>query len=139
MIERFVDTSGWAEWADRTLPCHAEALARFDEVWDLGGRLISTSYVLLELTALLTSPLRMPRGQQIALFQDLRNDPSIEIVFIDAVLDAATWKLWESRPDKHWTLVDCSSFVVMQRRGLTEALTTDHHFEQAGFTRLLIP
>ena len=44
---------------------------------------------------------------------------------------------WESRPDKEWSLVDCASFVVMQQRGLTEVLTTDHHFEQAGFVRLL--
>ncbi len=42
-----------------------------------------------------------------------------------------------ARADKEWSLVDCASFVVMQQRGLTEALTTDRHFEQAGFVRLL--
>jgi predicted nucleic acid-binding protein len=59
------------------------------------------------------------------------------VVIIDTQLDAAAWRLWESRPDKSWSLVDCSSFVVMQQRALTSALTTDHHFEQAGYTRLL--
>ena len=39
--------------------------------------------------------------------------------------------------DKEWSLTDCTSFVVMQEEGLTDALTTDHHFEQAGFTVLL--
>ena len=39
--------------------------------------------------------------------------------------------------DKEWSLVDCASFVIMKQRGVTEALTTDHHFEQAGFVRLL--
>jgi predicted nucleic acid-binding protein len=39
--------------------------------------------------------------------------------------------------DKEWTLTDCASFVIMGERGITEALTGDHHFEQAGFTALL--
>ena len=65
------------------------------------------------------------------------HDPSVQIVPIDLSLEAAAWQLWKSRPDKEWSLVDCSSFIVMQQRGLTEALTTDHHFEQAGFVRLL--
>jgi uncharacterized protein len=42
-----------------------------------------------------------------------------------------------SRRDKEWSLTDCISFVVMKERGLTEALTADHHFEQAGFKALL--
>jgi len=41
--------------------------------------------------------------------------------------------LHNSRPDKHWSLTDCISFVVMQQRGLQRALAYDHHFEQAGF------
>ncbi len=41
------------------------------------------------------------------------------------------------RLDKDWSLTDCISFAVMQERSLTEALTSDHHFEQAGFTALL--
>jgi len=42
-----------------------------------------------------------------------------------------------ARPDKDWSLTDCISFVVMQERGITDALTADHHFEQAGFVALL--
>ena len=61
MIERFVDTSGWAEWADQTLLFHARAATLFEEVWNKRGRLITTGFVLLELTALLTRPLRMPK------------------------------------------------------------------------------
>jgi predicted nucleic acid-binding protein len=85
----------------------------------------------------LTSPLRMPKAMQIALLRDLRSAPWVEMIHVDAGLEAAAWRLWESRPDKDLTLVDCASFVVMQQRSLTEALTTDHHFEQAGFIRLL--
>jgi uncharacterized protein len=45
--------------------------------------------------------------------------------------------LYHSRPDKQWSLTDCISFVVMQEEGVTDALTSDHHFEQAGFRPLL--
>ena len=46
-------------------------------------------------------------------------------------------ELFENRLDKDWSLTDCISFIVMRERGLTEALTGDHHFEQAGFRALL--
>ena len=56
---------------------------------------------------------------------------------IDNVTDTLAWTLYKSRLDKAWSLVDCSSFVVMQQLGIQKALTTDQHFEQAGFIRLL--
>ena len=46
-------------------------------------------------------------------------------------------QLFESRPDKPWSLTDCISFVIMKDQEIQEALTADHHFEQAGFTVLL--
>jgi predicted nucleic acid-binding protein len=103
----------------------------------VGQIIITTNYVLAELTALLNRPLRIPRHQQIQFLTDLRAVSWVHIVPIDSSLDAMAWQLWASRPDKEWTLIDCASFMVMQQRRLTEALTTDHHFEQAGFTRLL--
>lgn len=45
--------------------------------------------------------------------------------------------LYDQRPDKDWSLTDCISFVVMRKQSITEALTGDHHFEQAGFVALL--
>lgn len=137
MSERFVDTSGWAEWADHTLRYHALALALFSETWDQGGRLLTTDYVLGELTALLTSPLRMPKPKQIQLLDAIHSDPSVQVVSLDVLQKRRAWDLWRARPDKSWSFVDCASFTVMRERGLTEALTTDHHFEQAGFIRLL--
>lgn len=54
----------------------------------------------------------------------------------DALFDRGL-ALFRKRPDKKWSLTDCVSFVVMSEEGLTEALTGDHHFEQAGFTAML--
>lgn len=137
MASRFVDTSGWAAWADRREQFHAQAVAAFEKVWQHGGQVATTNWVLAELTALLTSPLRVPKSQQIQLLKDIRADTGVCVVYIDASLEAAAWQLWEARPDKDWTLIDCTSFVAMQQHKLTDAITADHHFEQAGFARLL--
>jgi uncharacterized protein len=83
--------------------------------------------------------LRLPRSKIIDYVDSLRQSAYIEVVHIDNALDDQAWQLLKARPDKEWSLVDCSSFVVMQTFGITEALTTDHHFEQAGFVRLLTP
>ncbi len=52
-------------------------------------------------------------------------------------LYAEGWQLYSNRLDKDWGMIDCISFVIMQERNLTEALTNDHHFEQADFKVLL--
>ena len=83
------------------------------------------------------SPLRIPHAQIIAFIRGLKTSPHVHIVHVDPTLDAQAWQLFIERPDKEWSLVDCASFVVMLQRGLREAFTTDHHFEQAGFVCLL--
>src|SRR5260370_29341134 len=133
----FADTSGWASLVDRRRSFHSLAATLVQQACDDGKTIVTTNYVLAELTALLTSPMRMPRQQQIQYLADIRGASWVEIVPIDSALDSASWQLWESRLDKNWTFVDCTSFVAMHQRTLTEALTTDHPFEQAGFIRLL--
>ena len=138
MTDRFVDTSGWAAWGSANEPYHIPATVAFQEVWDGGHQLITTTYVLAELTALFIR-MRVSRDRQIEMLGDIRSDPSIVVEAIEPTRLDATWKLWASRPDKEWTIVDCASFVVMQSRRLQEAVTTDHHFEQAGYVPLLKP
>jgi predicted nucleic acid-binding protein len=135
--EVFVDTAGWAVLFVRTEPQHAQASSVFQTWKQEGHYLITTNYILAELMALFTSPLRVPRPVQFRYIDVIRSTPYVNIVHVDPTLDAAAWALLKSRPDKAWSLVDAVSFVVMQERGITEALTTDHHFEQAGFVCLL--
>lgn len=59
------------------------------------------------------------------------------MAFLPSVLFSEGLLLYRDREDKEWSLTDCISFVVMEREGLTEALTGDHHFEQAGYGALL--
>jgi len=65
-------------------------------------------------------------------------DAHIEVApFQPALIDSAV-ELYRTRPDKSWSLTDCLSLVVMERRQLTEALTTDRHFEQAGMKVMML-
>ena len=73
-----------------------------------------------------------------ATIQDLRADPNIEVMPVDAALFEHALALYGERMDKEWGLTDCISFVVMHERDLTQVLTTDGHFAQAGFANLLL-
>lgn len=70
------------------------------------------------------------------LLAALRGDPRAVVVSADTELFDRGVMLYTCRADKFWTLTDCISFIVMEDRGIRDALTGDHHFEQAGFTIL---
>ena len=59
------------------------------------------------------------------------------VPFQPELIDSAV-QLYRTRPDKNWSLTDCLSFVVMERRYLTDTLTTDGHFEQAGLKVMML-
>ena len=69
----------------------------------------------------------------------LRADPNVEIVALDRTLFEAAYRLFKERADKDWSITDCISFVVIQERGISEALTADQHFVQAEIKALLFP
>jgi uncharacterized protein len=137
MTSLLIDTSGWGNLIDPTQPFHQQTAILYRAARQQKHRILTTNYIITEVIALLTSPLRIPRPQIIAFIQSLRDSPYIEILHIDSETDAQSWQLLASRQDKAWSLVDCSSFVIMQQNKITQALTNDHHFEQAGFIRLL--
>ncbi len=101
----------------------------------MSGRVVTTAWVLTEVADALAAPER--RADFLALWQLLKNDPEVTVVPASEDLFEAGVDLYARRPDKDWSLTDCISFVVMQERGISEALTGDHHFEQAGFVILL--
>jgi predicted nucleic acid-binding protein len=91
--------------------------------------------VLTEVADALAKP--KLRGGFTRLLNLLESDPDVDIV----APEVADWRrgveLYNHRPDKSWSLTDCISFAVMRQRGITDALTGDRHFEQAGFNALL--
>lgn len=133
----FADTAGWGHLVDASQLCHAQAAEIYRIAKSLQRKLITTNYVIAELVALLLQPLRIPHPKIASFIDGIKSSPHVEIVHVDPETDRLAWQLFTNRPDKARTLVDCASLVVMENRGLSEALTTDHHFEQAGFVRLL--
>jgi uncharacterized protein len=73
------------------------------------------------------------RSTAVAFLDAVRKDPLFEVVGYDRLIYQEGFSLYASRPDKAWSLTDCISFAVMTAKGLSEALTADHHFQQAGF------
>lgn len=137
MNKIFVDTSGWGNLVDTRQRFYPQTRAFYETAKHERTRLVTTNYVLAELVSLLSSPLRLPRSKSINFVDRIKTSLLVDIVHIGEDLDSEAWDFLSNRVDKDWSLVDCSSFVVMQDGGITEALTTDHHFEQAGFVRLL--
>ncbi len=69
-------------------------------------------------------------------FRLLAQDASTQIIKVSPEHFQRGLLLYEQRPDKAWSLTDCTSFVVMEQEGLREALTGDRHFAQAGFVAI---
>ena len=99
------------------------------------GVLVTTSWVLCEVANFLHRA--RDRAGFVRLWNDLRADAGVRIVGPDRQLFEEGIAVYAARPDKDWSLTDCISFVVMRRDAIAEALTADHHFEQAGFVALL--
>lgn len=99
------------------------------------ARLISTNWVFTEIADGLSKSAERNLFRQ--LLDDFESSSDDLIVWPDESLYRRAVALYDARPDKKWSLTDCNSFVVMQDHSITEALTGDHHFEQAGFVALL--
>lgn len=133
----FVDTSGWASYINQGDSLHQAAVTYCQQAATQQQGLVTTNYVIAELVALLDARLHISRPQLITIIDLIKSMRYLEIIHIDLALDDAAWALLKARPDKGWSLVDASSFEIMTTYKMTNALTTDQHFVQAGFIRLL--
>src|SRR5438876_8367582 len=124
----FADTFALIAWLNARDDAHAAVTAYLD---GFTGRLVTTEWVLMELADALSAP--AARSTAVAFLQAVRADPLFDIIGYDPAVYRADFDLFAARSDKAWSLTDCISFSVMTQRGLSEALTADQHFEQAGF------
>jgi predicted nucleic acid-binding protein len=124
----FADTFALIAWLNRVDPAHARVAGYLDAYT---GRLVTTDWVLVELADAFAAP--PARAAAIAFLRAVREDPLFEVVGYSDEVYQAGFELYTARPDKAWSLTDCISFAVMTARGLTDALSADRHFEQAGF------
>lgn len=93
--------------------------------------LMTTDAVLLEIGNAMAKDFR---EEAIAIIKVLRSSQRVEVFEINERLFEKGLEAYKKYRDKTWRLVDCISFVAMQENGITEALTFDGDFSQAGFT-----
>ncbi len=132
----FADTSFWIALSSQRDQYHGRAIAWSRFVVQTKSAIVTTEAILWEwLNAFSHASTRRLAAEG---YRRCHLDPSIEVVAFQAELIDSAVELYRTRPDKNWSLTDCLSFAVMEQRQLTEALTTDRHFEQAQRKAMMI-
>jgi len=129
-----LDTSGLLCLHFSTEPFHTQTCTKYQKATIR----LTHSYIIAEYVALANAR-RFSRSSVLNFVADLLGSPDIETVWVDEPLHRAAVELLIVRQDKTYSLCDAVSFVLMRQRSVTFALTTDRHFEQEGFVRLLQP
>ncbi len=132
MSTRFADTSFFVAYLNPSSDEHQ--LARHFMAED-ADPILTTEWVLAELGNFLAA--KGNRRLFIPLIRAIRRERRFTILPVNSQMFERALMLYARRPDKEWSFTDCTSFTVMNENGISEALTTDHHFEQAGFGALL--
>jgi uncharacterized protein len=127
-----LDTSGLLCLHYQAEPFHTDAVAAYQKA----SFYLTHNYIIAEYVAL-ASARKLSRSLALGFVVSLLENPDIETVWIDEVSHRSAVDLLIARKDKNYSLCDAVSFVLMLQRGVNEALTTDRHFEQEGFLRLL--
>jgi len=130
----FVDTSFFIALASPRDINHRKAIDLATKHED--SELITTDFVLVELGNFFSRS--NLRSFFLDITQDIETDRRNRTIPATRELLNRGIELYTKRSDKNWSLTDCISFAVMQEHGITEALTADQHFEQAGFVPLLV-
>jgi uncharacterized protein len=114
---------------------HSKAVEIAERLERQGFGMVTTRAVFLEIGNSLAK--KRHRSSGVAMLELLEQDPRVEIISLSEDLCQRGFELFRQRTDKEWGLIDCVSFVIMGDRRLQDSLTTDQHFEQAGFRALL--
>ncbi len=133
--EMFLDTAYAIALANAKDQFHHKAVELAKQLRTHKTKLVTTRAVLLEIGNALSS--QRFRQAAVTLLDALEADPTVGVISVTDSLYGQALRLYRTRPDKEWGLVDCLSFIVMSERKLASALTTDMHFQQAGFRVLL--
>lgn len=132
----FLDTSYVIALVHAPDPYHQRAVELGDLIASRGTSCLLHLGIIMEVGDGFARQDRRSKGMQ--LIDRFLGEPGYEVAPLTEELRRLAIDLYRSRPDKSWGLTDCLSFVLMTERGIEEALTSDSHFEQAGFRALLL-
>ena len=131
----FADTSYWIATINPKDNLHDRAMAA---VHLLGPcELVTSDMVLVEVLNAFAERGEHIRQTAAEAIQAITDDAGTEVVPQTRHLFQKAYELYRQRLDKGWSLTDCASFIIMDERGITGALTYDAHFGQNGYTALL--
>ena len=131
-----MDTVGWIALVHQRDDLHKPTARVYSNL----GRIqrVTTDAVLIESCNSFSKTTLRPLA--IALMEKIRKAEELgvlKVVHVAEELIEQGWELYNRRMDKEWSLTDCISFTVMKDIGISKSITSDHHFEQAGFEKLL--
>ena len=132
MADVFVDTSFVVALVNKNDEHHSLALDLAERF--MGRRVVTTDAILLEIGNALS---RKFKRESVEVIEHFLTSDEVTVVHLHPLLFRKAFDLYKSHSDKLWGLIDCVSFVVMKELAITDALSADRHFEQAGF-RILI-
>ena len=135
MTSLFADSSYYIALLLEADQMHSRAIELSRHYRTGNPRIVTTAWVMTEVANTCSSSALRPRF--LKLLDDLTINEGALIVGPDVETFNHGIELYRSRSDKNWSLTDCISFVVMNREEITEALTADRDFEQAGFKALM--
>ena len=131
----FVDTAALIAIGNRRDAYHQRALDINEELNRSRRKYVTTGAVFLEFGNAFSQITLKPTAIQI--MEAIRHSEKWRYIEIDEELMQKGYDLYTRMNDKEWGLIDCTSIVISRNLGITEIFTTDHHFEQAGFSILL--
>jgi len=128
----FIDTSFVIALINQNDQYHAIAIDLSDKFNK--APLVTTNGVLLEIGSALA---KKYKAESIKIIEYFMASSDVEVINLTPSLFDQSFDLYKKYQDKEWSLIDCCSFVVMERIGIKESLTSDKHFSQAGYKILL--
>jgi len=131
----FADTNGWIALNSKRDQLHDMAVKINKDLLQNGYKYVTTNFVLDETY----TGLRMKVGYFAAVDfgEKIRSARTVQVIGVTGDMEEEAWQIFKQYADKDFSFTDCTSFVVMRQLSLTEAFTSDHHFEQMGFATLL--
>jgi predicted nucleic acid-binding protein len=131
----FADTGYWIALVNPNDQLHekaknvSESIGRF--------RIVTSEMVLTELLNYFAKHGQHLRNAAVESIQEMRANANVDGVPMTSAQFRDAMKLYSEIQDKEWSITDCSSRLIMQEKGLREALAYDKHFQQMGFRALL--
>lgn len=131
----FADANYWVAILNPKDSLHETAIRASRTIGDF--RIVTSEFVLLEVMKLMANAgLHLKQVAHRAI-GDMRRNPNLKVVPATSAIFQKACESYVACQDKEWDAIDCSSMIIMQEEGLSEALTYDKHFKQMGFIALL--